>query len=121
MIKNKLKRVLAVALAGMMVAGVAGCSSSKDEMCIRDSGCTIGHNTVIGMGAIVMNGAKIGSDCIIGAGSLVTQGTVIPDGMLAFGSPAKDVYKRQAQRLVRLRFHREEICECRVMQVQQSG
>ena len=29
MIKNKLKRVLAVALAGMMVAGVAGCSSSK--------------------------------------------------------------------------------------------
>ena len=54
-------------------------------------GCTIGHNTVIGMGAIVMNGAKIGSDCIIGAGSLVTQGTVIPDGMLAFGSPAKVV------------------------------
>lgn len=43
------------------------------------------------MGAIVMNGAKIGSDCIIGAGSLVTQGTVIPDGMLAFGSPAKVV------------------------------
>lgn len=30
MIKNKLKRVLAVALAGMMVAGVAGCYSSKD-------------------------------------------------------------------------------------------
>lgn len=30
MIKNKLKRVLAVALAGMMVAGVVGCSSSKD-------------------------------------------------------------------------------------------
>lgn len=52
-------------------------------------GCTIGHNTVIGMGAIVMNEAKVGSDCIVGAGSLVTQGTVIPDGMLAFGSPAK--------------------------------
>ena len=46
---------------------------------------------MIGMGAIVMNGAKIGSDCIIGAGSLVTQGTFIPDGMLAFGSPAKVV------------------------------
>ena len=50
---------------------------------------TIGNNTVIGMGAIIMNGAQVGSDCIIGAGSLVTQGTVIPDGMLAFGSPAK--------------------------------
>ena len=52
-------------------------------------GCTIGNNTVIGMGAIIMNGAQVGSDCIIGAGSLVTQVTVIPDGMLAFGSPAK--------------------------------
>lgn len=52
-------------------------------------GCSIGHNTVIGMGAIVMDGAKIGEDCIIGAGSLVTQGTEIPDGMMAFGSPAK--------------------------------
>ena len=27
--------------------------------------------------------------CLIGAGALVTQGTVIPDGMMAFGSPAK--------------------------------
>lgn len=52
-------------------------------------GCTIGHNTVVGMGSIIMNGAKIGADCVIGAGSLVTQGTEIPDGMLAFGSPAK--------------------------------
>lgn len=52
-------------------------------------GCTIGDNTVIGMGSIILNGAKVGSDCIIGAGSLVTQGTVIPDGMMAFGSPAK--------------------------------
>lgn len=52
-------------------------------------GCTIGHNSVIGMGSIVMNGAKIGEDCIIGAGSLVPQGTEIPDGMLAYGSPAK--------------------------------
>ena len=41
------------------------------------------------MGAIVLNGAKIGKNAIIGAGALVTQGTVIPDGMLAVGSPAK--------------------------------
>ena len=52
-------------------------------------GCTIGDRTLIGMGAVVLDGARIGRDCIIGAGSLVTQGTVIPDGMLAFGSPAK--------------------------------
>ena len=52
-------------------------------------GCCIGDNTLIGMGAIVLNGAKIGRDCIIGAGALVPQGMEIPDGSLAFGSPAK--------------------------------
>ena len=41
------------------------------------------------MGSIILNGAKVGSACIIGAGSLVTGGTVIPEGMLAFGRPAK--------------------------------
>lgn len=54
-------------------------------------GCTIGDNSLIGMGAIILNGAKIGRDCIIGAGALVTQGTEIPDGSMAFGSPAKVV------------------------------
>ncbi len=54
-------------------------------------GCTVGSNTLIGMGAIILNGAKIGKNCIIGAGALVTQGTVIPDGSMAFGSPAKVV------------------------------
>ncbi len=52
-------------------------------------GCTIGHNTVIGMGAVVLNGAKIGEDCIVGAGSVVTQGKEIPDGMLVMGTPAR--------------------------------
>lgn len=52
-------------------------------------GCSVGNNVLIGMGAIIMNGAQIGNDCIIGAGALVTENTVIPDGMMAFGSPAK--------------------------------
>ena len=54
-------------------------------------GCTVGDDTLIGMGAIVLNGARIGKNCIIGAGAPVTQGTDIPDGSLAFGSPAKVV------------------------------
>ena len=52
-------------------------------------GCTVGDNTLIGMGAIVLNGAQVGSNCLIGAGALVPQHAVIPDGSLAFGSPAK--------------------------------
>ena len=52
-------------------------------------GCTVGSNTLIGMGAIILNGAVIGDNCIIGAGALVTQNTHIADGSLAFGNPAK--------------------------------
>lgn len=52
-------------------------------------GCTIGDRTLIGMGAIILDGAQIGSDCIIGAGSLITKNTIIPDGSLVMGSPAK--------------------------------
>ncbi len=52
-------------------------------------GCTIGDRSLIGMGSVVLEGAKIGSNCLIGAGSLVTANTVIPDGSLAFGNPAK--------------------------------
>ena len=52
-------------------------------------GCTIDDNSLIGMGAIVLNGAKIGKNCIIGAGALVTGNTEIPDGSLVIGSPAK--------------------------------
>ena len=46
-------------------------------------GCTVGDNTLIGMGAIVLNGASIGENCIIGAGALVTQNTNIPALLLA--------------------------------------
>ena len=51
--------------------------------------CTVGDETLIGMGAIVLNGAQIGKNCLIGAGALVTQNAVIPDGMMAVGSPAR--------------------------------
>jgi carbonic anhydrase/acetyltransferase-like protein (isoleucine patch superfamily) len=52
-------------------------------------GATVGDNTTIGMGAIVLNGAVVGEDCIIGAAALVTEGTHIPPGSLAVGIPAK--------------------------------
>ena len=51
--------------------------------------CTVGDNTLVGMGAIVLNGAVVGSNCIIGAGALVPQNAVIPDGSLVVGMPAK--------------------------------
>lgn len=89
---------------------VIGAGSNIQDGCVIDvdpphpvaigSGCTVGHgailhgcivgdNSLIGIGAIVLNGAQIGKNCIVGAGALVTQNTVIPDGSLVIGSPAK--------------------------------
>ena len=54
-------------------------------------GCTIGDNSLIGMGATVLNGAKIGKNCLVGANALVTEGKEFPDGSLIVGSPAKAI------------------------------
>lgn len=53
--------------------------------------CSIGNETLVGMGAIILDGAEIGSRCIIGAGALVTQHKKIPDGSMVMGTPAKIV------------------------------
>jgi len=52
-------------------------------------GCTIGDNTLIGIGAVVLNKARIGRNCIVGAGSVVTEGKECPDNSLIVGAPAK--------------------------------
>jgi carbonic anhydrase/acetyltransferase-like protein (isoleucine patch superfamily) len=54
-------------------------------------GCEIGDNTLIGMGAIVLNHAKIGKNCLIGAGALIPERKVIPDNSLVMGQPGKIV------------------------------
>ena len=54
-------------------------------------GCTIGDESMVGMGAIVLTGAKIGNHCLIGAGAVVTSKMDAPDGSLILGSPAKVV------------------------------
>lgn len=52
-------------------------------------GCTIEDDCIIGMGAVVMDRAHIGRFCVVGAGALVTPGTVIEEGQLVVGSPAR--------------------------------
>ena len=74
-------------------------------------GCTIGDNTLIGMGATVLNRAVIGKNCLIGAGALVTEGKVIPDNSMVLGSPAKVVKELDAaaaQRLEMSALHYQE-------------
>jgi len=52
-------------------------------------GCTIGDNSLIGMGSTILNHAKIGANSIVGANSLITEGKEFPDGVLIVGSPAR--------------------------------
>jgi carbonic anhydrase/acetyltransferase-like protein (isoleucine patch superfamily) len=54
-------------------------------------GCTIGDNSLIGIGAVILNRAIIGKNCIIGAKSLIPEGKVIPDNSLVMGAPGKVV------------------------------
>jgi carbonic anhydrase/acetyltransferase-like protein (isoleucine patch superfamily) len=67
---------------------------------IVGSNVTVGHCAVlhasvindyclVGMNATVLDDARIGSYCLIAAGAVVLGGTVIPDGMLVAGVPAK--------------------------------
>lgn len=49
----------------------------------------VGDNSLIGIGAILLNGAVVGKNCIIGAGALVTKNIIIPDGSLVLGQPGR--------------------------------
>ncbi|WP_421694857.1 gamma carbonic anhydrase family protein [Aestuariivirga sp.] len=65
-------------------------------------GCTIGDNTLIGMGAVILNRAKIGANCLIGANTLITEGKVIPDNSLVMGQPGKVAGELNEEAIARL-------------------
>jgi len=67
-------------------------------------GCTIGDESLIGIGAIILNGAKIGKNCLVGAGSLVTEGKEFPAGSLIMGTPAKLVRSLSLEQIEGLRW-----------------
>jgi carbonic anhydrase/acetyltransferase-like protein (isoleucine patch superfamily) len=65
-------------------------------------GCTVGDNSLIGIGAIILNNAKIGRNCLIGAHALVPEGKIIPDNSLVMGAPGKVVRELDAEAAARL-------------------
>ena len=56
-------------------------------------GCIIDDNSLIGIGAVILNNAKIGKNCIIGAKSLIAENKEIPDNSLVVGSPGRVIRK----------------------------
>lgn len=72
------------------------------DPCTLGSHVTVGHraivhgatceaNSLVGMGAIMLNGSRLGEGAVLGAGALLTAGQEVPAGMLALGVPAKVV------------------------------
>lgn len=74
-------------------------------------GCTVGDNTLIGMGAVVLDGARIANDCLVGAGALVTGKMDAPPGSMILGSPAKVVRPLTAEEIEGIRESRDEYLE----------
>lgn len=71
-------------------------------------GCTVGDNTMVGMGTIVLTGAVIGENCLIGAGALVTGKMNAPAGSLILGNPAKVVKQVTQEQMEEIRADAEK-------------
>ena len=56
-------------------------------------GCEVGDNSLVGIGAVVLNNVKVGKNCIIGSKSLLTENKIIPDNSLVVGSPGRVLRK----------------------------
>ena len=63
---------------------------------------SVGSNTLIGMGAILLDGAVIGDHCVIGAGAVVKENAVVPSGSMMVGVPAKCVREFGPEQLAAL-------------------
>jgi acetyltransferase EpsM len=75
--------------------------ASVDHECVVEDGAhicpgvhlagkvTVGRASWLGIGVIVMDKIRIGAGAIIGAGAVVVKD--IPDGVLAYGVPAKEI------------------------------
>lgn len=68
-------------------------------------GCSIDSNTLIGMGAIIMNRASIGKNCIVGAGAVITEGMIIPDNSVVMGMPAKIVKQVSEEQIQKIKLN----------------
>merc|ERR1740129_1755891 len=54
-------------------------------------GCEIGENSLIGIGAVILNHTKIGKNCLVAASTFIGEGKTIPDNSVVMGSPGKVV------------------------------
>jgi carbonic anhydrase/acetyltransferase-like protein (isoleucine patch superfamily) len=68
---------------------------------------TVGDNSLIGMGATLLNRSRIGRNCIVGANTLISEGKDIPDNSLVIGAPGRVVRQLNEQQLAMLKISAE--------------
>jgi carbonic anhydrase/acetyltransferase-like protein (isoleucine patch superfamily) len=56
-------------------------------------GCIIEDESLVGMGAVILDNAHIGPNVLVAAGALVLEGVEVPGGSLAAGVPARVIRK----------------------------
>jgi len=65
-------------------------------------GCQIEEDSLIGMGAVVLNRARVGRGSVIGAGAVVPEGMEVPAGSLVLGVPGRVVRRVDAELVGRI-------------------
>ena len=66
-------------------------------------GRSIGHDTLIGMVALLLSGCEIGPECLIAAGTLITEKRRIPPRSIVMGVPGRIVREITEEDLRRTR------------------
>jgi len=72
------------------------------------TGCTVGDNTLIGMGAVVSAGATIEGNAFVAAGAVVEAGTVVPAKEMWAGQPAKKLKDLTPDEISKLTYQANE-------------
>lgn len=52
-------------------------------------GCTVEDDSLVGMGAVLLNSVTIGTGSVVGAGAVLPEGMEVPPGSLVLGIPAR--------------------------------
>ena len=74
-------------------------------------GCSILRESMIGIGAIVLDGGVVGKGSIIGAATLVPEGKIIPPRSLFVGSPGKVIRAVTDEDFERIRSYHKRVLE----------
>jgi carbonic anhydrase/acetyltransferase-like protein (isoleucine patch superfamily) len=66
-------------------------------------GCTIGEESLIGMGSVLLNGVRIGRGSVVAAGAVLPEGMLVPPGSVVMGVPARVVRQVDEELAFRIR------------------